>query len=118
MTVVPDEILAAMAERMNRLPFVIWDRCVLLQDYGRGAAYGWIARDDGRSDFVLLDFAWGETRDLTGEPSTWFSVGTTTSSAAFSEEITARILGPDAPHNACQRVDAVFGALVKCQVAS
>lgn len=103
------EVLAALADRMNRIAQVRWDRCVMRS--ASGVSYGWIDRDDGRSDFVLLDFSWGETSGLAGETVPWLSVGYSTSSAEFSEAIgTALGLGGD--HKDCERIEGVFGESV------
>lgn len=110
MTVSP-ELLAAMAERMNRLGFVRWDRCVVHD--GAAASYGWIDRDDGRADFVVLSFQWGTTTGLDGKAVEYFGVGYTTSSAKHSPEIPGLLYGDDAEHNECQRVQNVFGDLVR-----
>lgn len=106
-----DELRAALAERMNRLPEVCWDRCVLHDE--SGVAYGWISRDDGRSDFVVLEFQWGETKGLGGESLTWLGVGFTTSSARYSHEISKRLHGSDGGHKDCERIEDAFGALVQ-----
>lgn len=111
-----DEVLAAMAERMNRLDFVRWDRCV--RHDNTAVAYGWISRDDGRSDFVLLDFSWGDTEGLDGSTLTWFAVGFSTSSAVYSA-IISRLLhggGEGVEHRDCERVEDVLGALVNWKV--
>lgn len=109
-----DEVLAAIAERMNRLTQVDWDRCVLHDN--SGVAYGWIGRTDGRSDFVQLDFSWGETMGLSGESVTWFAVGFSTSSAEHSAEI-GKLLGlSEDGHKDCERVESVFGDQVKRRI--
>lgn len=104
---------ATMADFMNRLSFVQWDRM------SEGAAgrqmqsevFGWIDRDDGRSDFVALRFS-GSARD---EVPGWVNLGVFTSSALYSEEITRIVLGEDVPHYSCLRVEDEFGGLVeKC----
>src|SRR6185503_3283290 len=41
-----------LADQMNLFPEVAWDRCT--GDDNAGTAYGWIARDDGNKDFLLL----------------------------------------------------------------
>jgi hypothetical protein len=106
------EILAAAAERMNRLDEVgvTWDRCVLHD--ASGIAYGWISRDDGRSDFVTLEFQWGDTTGLDGKTVQWFSTGNTTSSAKHSARISELLVGAGSKHKDCERVRDVFGALV------
>lgn len=113
-----DELLAAMAERMNRLDEVgvKWDRCVLHE--ASGVAYGWIGREDGRFDFVALEFQWGDTTGLDGESFQWFSTGITTSSAKHSARISELLRGPSSSHKDCERVEDVFGALVNHKVLS
>lgn len=110
MSVLDARIMAAMAERMNRLPYVRWDRC----SFGdrEGSVFGWIDREDGRADFVALDFQWGDTQDLYGESVAWFAVGTNTSSARYSREIGQAIVGSTETHRDCERVEDVFGSLV------
>lgn len=111
-----DELLAAIAQRMNRLDAVgvQWDRCVLLDN--SGVVYGWIAREDGRSDYVELTFQWGETRDLDDAPVTWLAGGVSTSSAKHSAQIATLMAGDDFAHTDCQRVEDVFGAMVNAKV--
>lgn len=82
---------------LNRLPFVRWDR--LVDDGDSVVVYGWIGRDDGRSDFVVATF-----RADSGE--------IFTSSAERSAEIARLVTGSDDGHVECQRVEDVFGDLV------
>lgn len=83
------------ADVLNRLPFVCWDRYVEIPD-GDLDVYGWIDREDGRADFVILTFAEADP-DF---------VGFTTSSSEHSEEIGRLIHGEDdAEHYPCQRVE-------------
>lgn len=92
----------AIAEVLNRAPFVRWDRFTVSPD-DEVNVYGWIDRDDGRSDFVLVEFDITEPADL--------SYGWTSSSAEFSEEL-GRLLygegfdGNGYRHLACQRVES------------
>lgn len=110
-----DEVRAALAERMNRLPLVRWDRCV--EHDVTAATFGWIERPDGRSDFVLLDFSWGDTVGLAGETLTWLAVGFSTSSARHSDEMSAQLeLGEG--HKDCERIEDVFGDAVRQRVLS
>jgi len=108
------EVLAAMAQRMNRLTEVKWDRCVIHDD--TAVAYGWIYREDEHADFVLLDFSWGETEGLDGKTIPWIGVGFSTSSAIFSALINQRLRGDEAPHKDCERIEDVFGELVDYKV--
>ena len=97
--------LPELAEVLNRLSFVRWDRCVPRDD-GSGVVYGWISRPDGRADFVLVEW------------DTDTGVGFTTSSAAHSEEISRLLHGddPDSDHRPCQAVEDVFGDLLNRRV--
>lgn len=103
-----DEQKAVVAELMNRLPFVTWDRCV---EYTGAenvydddlSVFGWIARDDGRSDFVELVWPTLAKPDQCG-----FS----TSNAERSHEIADLLFGGHEGHLDCQRVRDVFGNLV------
>lgn len=108
-----DAVREAIAERMNRLPFVKWDRAVV-HDW-TAVAYGWIAREDERSDFVVIDVQWGVAAGLDGSDVPWLAVGHTTSSADRSEEISALLNpgGSGAGHKACERITDVFGTLVR-----
>ncbi|MEY2512703.1 MAG: hypothetical protein QOJ89_61 [bacterium] len=105
---VENERLDRRAAVMNYLWFVRWDRAV--PGDGFVDVYGWIARDDGRSDFVLLTF-WDAHPP--GTPPSW-----TTSSARYSAEIAEIINGSTDTHNACRRVGDVFGDRVRNQVSS
>ena len=93
---------AELAQAMNKLPFVTWDRFTEDPD-GDLDVYGWIARDDGRSDFVMLVFP----RPFDPE-----YVGFSTSSAEYSKEIGRLLHGGESVHFDCQRVDEHFGDLV------
>lgn len=91
----------AVAELMNRVPEVKWDRCVVGEV--RGCAYGWIDRDDGKKDFFLLMWDSGK----------W---GFTTSSAKYSREFSERLFGTSQGHRDCQRIEDVFGDLVEHKI--
>lgn len=96
-----------VAAVLNRLPFVTWDRLVEIPG-GDVDVYGWIPREDGRSDFVLATFPPPIDADV---------VGFTTSSDRYSEEIGWLIHGEaDAEHVPCQRVEHVLGDLVEQKV--
>jgi len=90
------------AEVLNLLPEVRWDRCVRRMEWL--AAYGWIDREDGRSDFVVVYV------DHNGP------VGYATSSAALSKTFSDRLFGSRVDHRDCERIEDVFGDLVKCKV--
>lgn len=79
-----------IADTANQLPFVEWDRTVLMEDYGQAVLYGWIRRDDGRADFVVLQF-WDDPD----------AVAWVTSSAEYSPTIND-ILTPELEHNPCR----------------
>lgn len=96
---------AALADSMNLLTFVRWDR--FIESNGKGVVYGWIDREDGRCDFVLLDF---EQRPI------GVAVGYSTSSASRSREIGQLLYGDNDEHMDCQRVDMEFGDLVANKV--
>ena len=99
-----DNLVRALArircveEALAKLPYVKWDRWTGELGSEDGiAVYGWIARDDGRSDFVLVRI------DNDG-PWTFF-----TSSAKYSEDISKRFNFPgNAGHHPCKRVEAYF----------
>lgn len=101
---------AEIAGWLNRLPFVRWDRLTdwrtPSRDHAGVTVFGWIARDDGRSDFVLMEFfSWNH------DPP-----GFSTSSAERSAEIAELLYGPGGDHFPCQRVEHVFGFLVEHKV--
>jgi hypothetical protein len=90
-----DSISATLAA----FPEVKWDRMV---SWAEGTeVYGWVAREDGRSDFVLLAF------DFKGP----LTIGITTSSAEHSETFYTRLFGTLAGHVHCERVADVLGEL-------
>lgn len=92
-----------IAEWLNKLPFVRWDRFAEtpIGEHFFTVVYGWIDRDDGHADYVQLEFvSWHD------------KPGSCTSSAKYSPEITRIFLGEDAEHIECQRVEDRFGDLV------
>lgn len=111
---------ATVSDWLNRLPFVRWDRFlrVPLGDEGQYeegvqyemlTVYGWIDRDDGRSDFVVLQI-----------PSYAERPGFTTSSAKHSAAINTLLyknVDPNAPHYRCEPIDGLVGDLVPNRVA-
>jgi len=103
-----DEHLNRRAATMNALPFVRWDRAI--PGGGFMDVYGWIDRDDGRFDFVLLTFFDEHPPDA---PPWW-----STSSARYSAEIATILGGSTDTHNDCQRIDDVFGDRVPNRVGS
>ena len=95
-----------VAEVLNRLPFVRWDRLIPapVEEHHTLTAYGWIDRDDNRSDFVTVSFvSWAE------------ELAFSTSSALWSPEIN-RLLCGDAPHYECVTIQDVLGDLVARKV--
>lgn len=94
-----------IADYLNRLPMVEWDRGVVAPIAGTDDSvcviYGWILREDGHRDYVQLEFA------------SWYTEqpGFTTSSARFSAEMHARIFGPEAAadHTPCVPVKEIPG---------
>lgn len=91
---------AAAAEILNRFPEIRWDRLVEDTTEQLVEVYGWIDRDDGRSDFVVFRI----THDL--------CVGFTTSSAHHSSSIADRLYGHHDTHEDCQRVEEYFDGQV------
>lgn len=105
-----------VAHYANRLSFVTWDRFTShTQDNPEGGdpyvavtMYGWIGRDDGRSDFVILAWFYIDQQQYP-----W----SVTSSAERSEEI-GRLLYHDQDwwkpdeHVPCARVEDVFDGMV------
>jgi hypothetical protein len=88
------EIIDTM-NAISMVAYVRWDRCVERPE-GGGVVYGWIARMDGRHDFVCL--YWGPG-----------GFGQTNSSPLYSRLISRAIFGDDEGHEDCQTVETVFG---------
>jgi hypothetical protein len=86
-------------QTLNKLPEVTWDRWA--GDMDACMIYGWIPRDDGRSDFVVLRFKGGECFNFV------------TSSHRFSAEFARRLLFQITDHNPCKRVED-FWPKVNC----
>ncbi len=89
---------------LNLFPEVTWDRYVEYDD--TFSVFGWIARDDGRSDFYTMDFKKGLFNS------------SKCSSARYSKEFWSRICAvhPELPldaHIDCRRVEDL-GWPVKC----
>lgn len=87
--------------QMECLDFVDWDRFTLSNwaNHQGVTAYGWIDRDDGYKDFVVVIF-WPANRDL-------YYV---TSSDTYSEEIYRRLHDddPEDGHGGCRRIEDWF----------
>lgn len=81
-----------LADALQRLPEVTWDRFTHDDEYA--SAFGWIARGDGKSDFVHV---------MIDKDGPWL---VTTSSARYSADFSAR-LGMDG-HGKCLRVEDHF----------
>jgi hypothetical protein len=96
---------------MNALPYVRWD-CLVQSSDTDVVVYGWIQRADGRRDFVVMSLT-APVGDKAG------MVVFTTSSAKHSHDIGVRLglTEAGAPHLECERVDEVFGGLVKESIA-
>ena len=85
---------------MKDLHFVEWDRFIVPFEDGvkKLKAYGWIAREkDSYNDFVVLEIF---LDDLT--------VRYTTSSEAYTEEISNVLFGDAKTHEVCKRVESMF----------
>lgn len=99
---------AEIAAVLNSLPMVQWDRFIeapVESDHWMIVVYGWIARDDGQRDYVVLEFcSWTELPSFS------------TSSAKWSAQINEILYGPEAEHFDCQRVNIEFGDLVERKV--
>jgi hypothetical protein len=100
LTLTPDVI----AEWLNKLPMVTWDRFARapVEDDELLSVYGWIPRDDGRSDFVLLEFPTWSDRP-----------GFTTSSALLSAHMHELLFGTSEGHADCERVEDWLGDRVR-----
>lgn len=109
-------LMAAIAGRMNRLDEigVTWDRCNIGDSDAN--AFGWIARDDGRADFVELTFQWGDTTGLDGDTVRWLVEGASTSSAEHSRRLAELLRGNTDDHRDCERVEHVFAGLVNRRI--
>lgn len=100
-----------IASTLNKLPFVIWDRASFLmppyiaKDRIRRwwlAVFGWIEREDAYKDFIAIDF---EIHPQYGRIAGVIS----TSSKKHSKEAVELIMGKQAPHNDCFRVEEITG---------
>ena len=105
-----DQQKQTVAEYANRLPEVLWDRFVSYEIDGQHAIdmYGWLPRDDGRADFVLLQWY-----DLVEQP----LPRAITSSADMSEEISRRMYHDQewwepGEHVDCMRADRYFDGVI------
>ena len=103
-----------IANTLNRLPFVKWDRASFLLSPRIGknrrrelwlAVFGWIDREDSYKDFIVLDF---QLINGTLRPAVF-----SCSSSKFSEQAVKIIMGADINHNSCFRVESIVG-VEKC----
>lgn len=90
--------LKQLAELMNELPEVRWDRLTRSESYI--SIFGWIDRGDGKVDFAIL-----HSFEELGE---WLS----TSSAELAEDFGRRLGCDPGAYNGCERVEQVFKGLV------
>lgn len=81
---------------LNEFPEVQWDRWT--GDESTCAVFGWIPRDDGKLDFLIVRV----TPEKNDEYTIWYA----TSSAQYSEEYSKRLGGKN--HKPCQRVEDCF----------
>lgn len=105
------EQLDVVAEYANRIPEAQWDRYVAYQVDQDGeprtcaTVFGWVARDDGRSDFVTLRWDWMERQAFPEY---------VTSSAWLSPQLGGRLYRDQdwyvsSEHVDCRRVEDTFG---------
>lgn len=88
-----------MVDVMARFPEVVWDRFA-----GTDAnlvVYGWIERDDDRSDLIAILFYEEAT-----------SLGWFTTSALHSADFAARLGYAPEEHSECERVEEHFAGLL------
>lgn len=97
--------LEQIAEKLNLFPEVEWDRMAGADDWTWGGAFGWIKRDDGLHDFLVVN--WNDDGD--GGTYWW----NTTSSSRYSRDFAERLRGEDHGHRDCQRVEHVLGDKVR-----
>lgn len=90
----------SVLDTLNKLPEVVWDRFSGNIE-STFTCFGWIEREDDRSDFIDMIFLDGEF------------VSFSTSSAEYSEDFAKR-LGVD--HSPCQRMEDFYGDHVKTTV--
>lgn len=98
------EAVEQIAEVLNRLEEVRWDRYVV--DKCELTVFGWIDREDGRSDFVVVELWEPADRKMVAARLV------ATSSASRSESIDQRLSGDGDGHIPCQRVEHLVGELV------
>jgi hypothetical protein len=95
-------VSGSIEETLNLFPEVKWDRWAGCPE-AIISVFGWIARDDGKHDFLLLWMYEGQ------------AVGMYTSSASYSKEFAARLGMQE--HNDYKRVEDGFpGVQFKAQL--
>lgn len=93
-------------EILNRMPEVTWDRWVGELENKQGVGvFGWIERDDGKRDFVMLRI------DADG---CWMIL---TSSAKYSADFALRV-GFEGPHGNCKRVEEHFHSVKSVKLSA
>ena len=99
-----DDIKAVLTDLMMKLPFVQWDRYVEhLEEAQQAVFYGWIARDDGKFDFVLVSY-YSKYHPFWAD-----CISYSTSSKRYSPELSRILLGrEERPEAVCKRIEYDF----------
>lgn len=88
-----------------RLHFVQWDRFVNLVETDQMIKlYGWIPREDGKNDYIQLEY-------YTKDHPIYEDFGFTTSSKKYTREISKILQGTDENHADCERIEEKFPQL-------
>jgi hypothetical protein len=74
---------------LNKLSFVRWDR------FAGENYYGWIDREDGKKDFIVIWFIESDVHDF----------GYVTSSSKYSKKICKLLYGKSKEGSPCQRIE-------------
>lgn len=92
--------IQTVEEILNKFPEVIWDRWTgSLEDKHGIGVYGWIARDDGKSDFLFLRI------DQDGP---WlFATSSSKHSSVFSSRLNFDA-EDSGGHKSCKRIEHFF----------
>ncbi|HXI95620.1 MAG TPA: hypothetical protein VNG04_05810 [Candidatus Acidoferrum sp.] len=98
--------LGTISAVLNKAPRVRWDRCI---DDGGGVLhlYGWVDRDDGRADFVLLNVQRYSDVDFID-----YAFYTSSPDAELTAELAKAIGITMDVHIPCKRIEEVFGGMV------
>jgi hypothetical protein len=88
---------AQIARSLESAIPIIWDRFTKTED-GFYVVYGWIARLDGRADFIIFEL-WEDSPE---------DVFCTTSSAKFSKRVMEVLYGSAEGHNDCRKIEELF----------